>query len=212
MWISAGDHDASENIVHLVLAKVPGPDGRPIPGTKGISLFIMPKFLPGEAGGVGERNDVVVAGLNHKMGYRGTPNCLLNLGEGRYTPAGRPGAVGYRVGEVGQGLPIMFQMMNDARVGVGLGAAMLAIRGYQLALTYATERSQGRALAAKGRVETPQVPLISHPDVKRMLLAAKAYAEGALSLVLYAGKLIDEERLRPPTRQRGRRPAPCCPC
>ena len=197
MWISAGDHDAAENIVHLVLAKVPGPDGRPVPGTRGISLFIMPKFLPNAPSGVGERNDVVVAGLNHKMGYRGTPNCLLNLGEGRFTPAGKPGAVGYLVGEVGQGLPIMFQMMNDARVGVGLGAAMLAIRGYQLALTYATERSQGRALTGRARVETPQVPLITHPDVKRMLLAAKAYAEGALSLVLYAGRLIDEERSAP---------------
>ena len=197
MWISAGDHDASENIVHLVLAKVPGPDGRPIPGTPGISLFIMPKFLPDAAGGLGERNDVVVAGLNHKMGYRGTPNCLLNLGEGRYTPGGQAGAVGYLVGGVGQGLPIMFQMMNDARVGVGLGAAMLAIRGYQLALTYATERAQGRPLSAKGRVETPPVPLITHPDVMRMLLAAKVYAEGALSLVLYAGKLIDDERSAP---------------
>ena len=197
MWISGGDQDASENIVHLVLAKVPGPDGRPIPGTKGISLFIVPKFLPGPDGGVGDRNDIVVAGLNHKMGFRGIPNCLLNLGEGRFKPEGRAGAIGYRVGAVGQGLPIMFQMMNEARVGVGLGAAMLAIRGYQLALAYATERAQGRALAGRGRVETPQVPLISHPDVKRMLLAAKAYAEGALALVLYAGKLIDEERTAP---------------
>ena len=194
MWISAGDHDASENIVHLVLAKVPGPDGRPIAGTKGISLFIVPKFLPGTDGGLGARNDIVVAGLNHKMGFRGTPNCLLNLGEGRFTPGGQPGAVGYRVGGVGQGLAQMFQMMNEARVGVGLGAAMLAIRGYQLALAYATERRQGRPLAAKARVDQPPVALIEHPDVKRMLLAAKAYAEGALALVLYAGRLIDEER------------------
>jgi alkylation response protein AidB-like acyl-CoA dehydrogenase len=203
MWISGGDHDASENIVHLVLAKVPGPDGKPIPGTKGISLFIVPKYLPNAQGGageradlsaIGERNDIAVAGLNHKMGFRGIPNCLLNLGEGRFTPGGHPGAIGYRVGEVGQGLAQMFQMMNEARVGVGLGAAMLAIRGYQLALTYATERLQGRPLEAKGRVDQPPVPLIRHPDVKRMLLAQKAYAEGALSLVLYAGRLIDEER------------------
>ena len=197
MWISGGDQDASENIVHLVLAKVPGPDGRPIPGTRGISLFIVPKFLAGPEGGLGERNDIAVAGLNHKMGFRGIPNCLLNFGEGRFTPQGRAGALGYRVGAVGQGLPIMFQMMNEARVGVGLGAAMLAIRGYQLALTYATERMQGRALAGRGRAETPPVPLITHPDVRRMLLAAKAYAEGALALVLYAGKLIDEERTAP---------------
>ena len=194
MWISAADHDASENIVHLVLAKVPGPDGRPVSGTRGISLFIVPKYLPGADGGLGARNDIVVAGLNHKMGYRGTPNCLLNLGVGRHTPGGAPGAVGYRVGGVGQGLAQMFQMMNEARVGVGLGAAMLAVRATQLALTYATERRQGRPLEAKGRVDQPPVPLIAHPDVKRMLLAAKAYSEGALALVLYAGRLIDEER------------------
>ncbi len=192
MWISGGDQDASENIVHLVLAKVPGPNGKPIPGTKGISLFIVPKFLPAEDGGVGARNDIIVAGLNHKMGFRGIPNCLLNLGEGRFTPGGAAGAIGYRVGAVGQGLACMFQMMNEARVGVGLGAAMLAVRGYQLALTYAGERVQGRPLEAKGAGKP--VPLITHPDVKRMLLAQKAYAEGALSLCLYAGRLIDEER------------------
>jgi alkylation response protein AidB-like acyl-CoA dehydrogenase len=193
MWISGGDHDATPNIVHLVLAKVPGPDGRPVPGTRGISLFIVPKFLPDNRG----RNDVVVAGLNHKMGFRGIPNCLLNLGEGRFTPDGRAGAVGYRVGEIGQGLPIMFQMMNEARIGVGLGAAMLAYRGYRLALQYATERTQGRAAATKSRVDTPPVPIIAHADVKRMLLAQKAYAEGALALVLYAGRLVDESRSAP---------------
>ncbi len=209
MWISAGDHDASENIVHLVLAKVPGPDGKPIPGTRGISLFIVPKFLPASAaagadGGPGTRNDIAVAGLNHKMGFRGTPNCLLNLGEGRFTPGGRPGAVGYRVGEVGQGLAQMFLMMNDARVGVGLGAAMLAVRGYQLALTYATERMQGRPLEARGQADQKPVALIRHPDVRRMLLAQKAYAEGALALVLYAGRLIDEERTAPDEEARAR--------
>ena len=228
MWISAGDHDASENIVHLVLAKVPGPDGKPIPGTKGISLFIVPKFLPpspqpgadathagaeapGEgagatvpSGGPGVRNDIAVAGLNHKMGYRGTPNCLLNLGEGRFTPGGRPGAVGYRVSEVGQGLAQMFMMMNDARVGVGLGAAMLAVRGYQLALAYATERVQGRPLEARGKTDQPPVALIRHPDVRRMLLAQKAYAEGALALVLYAARLIDEDRTAPDEAARAR--------
>jgi alkylation response protein AidB-like acyl-CoA dehydrogenase len=204
MWISAGDHDASENIVHLVLAKVPGADGRPIAGTKGISLFIVPKFLPGPDGALGERNDIAVAGLNHKMGFRGISNCLLNFGEGRFLPGGQSGAVGYRVGPVGQGLAQMFQMMNEARVGVGLGAAMLAVRGYQLALAYAQERLQGRPLEAKGRVDQPPVALIHHPDVKRMLLAQKAYAEGALSLVLYAGKLIDEERTAPTEEERAR--------
>jgi alkylation response protein AidB-like acyl-CoA dehydrogenase len=198
MWISGGDHDATPNIVHLVLAKVPGPDGKPIPGTRGISLFIVPKFLPGERG----RNDIVVAGLNHKMGFRGIPNCLLNLGEGKHTPDGRAGAVGYLVGQVGQGLPMMFLMMNEARIGVGLGAAMLGYRGYMLAKQYATERTQGRTLETKSRVETPAVPIIAHADVKRMLLAQKAYAEGALALVLYAGRLVDEERSAPEEQDR----------
>jgi alkylation response protein AidB-like acyl-CoA dehydrogenase len=193
MWISGGDHDAAPNIVHLVLAKVPGADGKPVPGTRGISLFIVPKFLPDGRG----RNDIVVAGLNHKMGFRGIPNCLLNLGEGRFTPEGRAGAVGYLVGSVGQGLPIMFQMMNEARIGVGLGAAMLGYRGYMLAKQYAMERTQGRTLDAKARVDTPPVAIIAHADVKRMLLAQKAYAEGALALVLYAGRLVDEERSAP---------------
>jgi alkylation response protein AidB-like acyl-CoA dehydrogenase len=193
MWISGGDHDATPNIVHLVLAKVPGPDGKPVAGTRGISLFIVPKFLPDDRG----RNDIVVAGLNHKMGFRGIPNCLLNLGEGRFTPGGRAGAVGYLVGGVGQGLPIMFQMMNEARIGVGLGAAMLGYRGYMLAKHYATERIQGRAPDAKTRADAAPVAIIAHADVKRMLLAQKAYAEGALALVLYAGRLVDEERSAP---------------
>ena len=198
MWISGGDHDATPNIVHLVLAKVPGADGRPVPGTRGISLFIVPKFLPDARG----RNDIVVAGLNHKMGFRGIPNCLLNLGEGRFMPDGRAGAIGYLVGEVGQGLPIMFMMMNEARIGVGLGAAMLGYRGYTLSLQYAKERTQGRRAEAKTRADTPAVPIIEHADVKRMLLAQKAYAEGALALVLYAGRLVDEERSAPDAQDR----------
>jgi alkylation response protein AidB-like acyl-CoA dehydrogenase len=187
MWISGGDQDLSENIVHLVLAKVEGPDGKLVPGTKGISLFVVPKHLTD----TGERNDVVVAGLNHKMGYRGTSNCLLNFGEGtRFRPGGRAGAVGYLVGSVGQGLPIMFQMMNEARISVGLGAAMLGYRGYLLALAYAKERLQGRPAAARGA--GPMVPIIEHADVKRMLLAQKCYAEGSLALILYAARLVDE--------------------
>ena len=189
MWISGGDQDISENIVHLVLAKVEGPDGKLVPGTKGVSLFIVSKFLVD----TGERNDVVVAGLNHKMGYRGTANCLLNFGEGtRHRPMGRPGAVGYLVGSVGQGLPIMFHMMNEARISVGLGAAMLGYRGYLLSLAYARERLQGRPAAARGA--GPMVPIIEHADVKRMLLAQKSYVEGALALILYAARQVDEQR------------------
>ena len=194
MWISGGEHEMTENIVHLVLAKVPGPDGRLVPGVGGISLFVVPKRLVEVGGPLGERNDVALAGLNHKMGYRGTTNCLLSFGEGtRFRPAGSAGAVGYLVGDVGQGLSIMFQMMNEARIAIGLGAAALGCRGYRQSLDYARQRLQGRS-ARGGRKDpaSPQVPIIEHADVKRMLLAQKCYSEGALALVLYCAKLVDE--------------------
>ncbi|AEA26170.1 acyl-CoA dehydrogenase domain-containing protein [Pseudonocardia dioxanivorans CB1190] len=189
MWISGGDHELSENIVHLVLARVPGSP----PGVKGISLFVVPRFLVAPDGSIGERNDVVLAGLNHKMGYRGTVNTLLNFGEGRHTPGGRAGAVGYLVGEQNRGLAQMFHMMNEARVGVGAGATALGYAGYLHALDYARSRPQGRPVAAKDPA-APQVPIIAHADVKRMLLASKSYVEGALALVLYCARLLDEEQ------------------
>jgi alkylation response protein AidB-like acyl-CoA dehydrogenase len=189
MWISGGDHELSENIVHLVLAKIPGGP----PGVKGISLFIVPKFLVEEDGTLGERNDVVLAGLNHKMGYRGTTNTLLNFGEGVHTPGGRPGAVGYLVGEPHRGLTYMFHMMNEARIGVGMGATVLGYTGYLHALEYARTRTQGRPAAAKDP-SSPAVPIVEHPDVRRMLLAAKSYAEGGLALGLYCARLVDEEQ------------------
>ncbi|WP_025599225.1 acyl-CoA dehydrogenase [Burkholderia sp. WSM2230] len=196
MWISGGEHRLSENIVHLVLAKIPGPDGKLTPGVKGISLFIVPKYLVNEDGSCGEHNDVVLAGLNHKMGHRGTTNCLLNFGEGaRYLPRGKAGAVGYLVGEPGSGLACMFHMMNEARIGVGLGAAMLGYTGYLHALDYARNRPQGRATGPGGKdPASPQVKLVEHADIRRMLLAQKSYAEGALALNLYCAKLVDEER------------------
>ena len=193
MWISGGEHDLSENIVHLVLAKVPGADGKLIPGVKGISLFIVPKFLVNDDGSLSERNDVVLAGLNHKMGYRGTTNCLLNFGEGKFRPNGKPGAVGYLVGKLHHGLAAMFNMMNEARIGVGLGAVMLGYTGYLQSLDYARQRPQGRHPANKDPLQ-PQVPLIEHTDVRRMLLAQKAYVEGGLALILYCARLVDEEK------------------
>ena len=192
MWISAGEHELAGNIVHLVLAKIPGPDGRLIPGTRGISLFIVPKFLLDEQGKPGERNDVVLAGLNHKMGNRGTTNCLLNFGEGKFTPQGKRGAVGYLVGTAHQGLANMFHMMNEARIGVGLGAAVLGVTGYLHALDYARNRPQGRHPAEKDPAQPP-LTIIRHTDVRRMLLAQKAYVEGALGLVLYCARLVDEQ-------------------
>jgi len=134
---------------------------------------------------------VVLVGLNHKMGYRGTTNTLLNLGEGAFTPAGRAGAVGHLVGEEGKGLNAMFHMMNEARVSVGAGAMALGYTGYLHALQYAEERTQGRSVADKDP-SSPPVRLVDHPDVRRMLLAQKSYVEGALALVLYCARLVDE--------------------
>jgi alkylation response protein AidB-like acyl-CoA dehydrogenase len=195
MWISGGEHQITENIVHLVLAKIPSPDGKTVPGTRGISLFIVPKMLVGPDGELtGERNDVVLAGLNHKLGYRGTTNTLLNFGEGRFTPAGRAGAIGYRVGAPGEGLRCMFHMMNEARIGVGLGAVMLGYAGYEASLDYARTRTQGRPIGPAGKDPAmPPVRLIEHADVKRMLLAQKAYVEGGLALELYCARLVDEQ-------------------
>jgi len=194
MWISAGEHEITENIIHLVLAKIPGPDGKLVPGTRGISLFIVPKHLVNaQAELTGERNDVALAGLNHKLGYRGTTNCLLNFGEGKFKPGGKAGAVGYLVGKPGEGLKCMFHMMNEARIGVGLGAVMLGYAGYEASLDYARQRPQGRAITSTGKdAAAPQLPIIEHADVKRMLLAQKSYVEGGLALELLCARLVDE--------------------
>jgi alkylation response protein AidB-like acyl-CoA dehydrogenase len=197
MWISGGDHELSENIIHLVLARIAGAPA----GVKGISLFVVPKFLVDAAGERGERNDVTLAGLNHKMGYRGTVNTMLNFGEGRYQPLGRSGAVGYLVGEPNQGLACMFHMMNEARIGVGLGAVALGYAGYLESLEYARNRPQGRPLNNKDPA-TAQVPIIEHPDVRRMLLAQKAYVEGGLALSLYCARLVDEQATAATAEQR----------
>ncbi|TCN52770.1 butyryl-CoA dehydrogenase/hypothetical protein [Rhodococcus sp. SMB37] len=188
MWISGGDHELTENIVHLVLAKIPGGPA----GVKGISLFIVPKFLVDDDGTLGDRNDVALVGLNHKMGNRGTTNTLLNLGEGAFTPGGEAGAVGYLLGEPHKGLRYMFHMMNEARIGVGFLATSLGYAGYLQSLDYARTRTQGRPLGAKDPA-SPQVPLIEHTDIRRMLLAQKSYVEGALALGLYCSKLVDEQ-------------------
>jgi alkylation response protein AidB-like acyl-CoA dehydrogenase len=197
MWITNGDHEITENIVHLVLAKIPGPDGRLIAGTRGISLFIVPKRLVDERGSLtGERNDVVVAGLNHKLGYRGFPNTLLNFGEGCHRVRGSPGAIGYRVGEPGLGLQYMFHMMNEVRIQVGLGATAIGYAGYEASLEYAGTRQQGRPIGKAGKHQAvAPVRIIEHADVRRMLLAQKAYVEGALALELYCARLVDEGRV-----------------
>ncbi|MFG3259632.1 acyl-CoA dehydrogenase [Streptomyces sp. NPDC048172] len=203
MWISGGDHELAENIVHLVLARIPGGP----PGVKGLSLFVVPKYLVGPDGSLGERNDVVPAGLNHKMGYRGTVNALLNFGEGsRHTPGGEAGAVGHLVGEPHRGLAYMFHMMNGARIGVGAGAMALGYTGYLKSLEYARERPQGRPLTGDGAKdpEAPQVPIVEHADVRRMLLAQKSYVEGALALLLYCSRLVDEQLTAESEEERAR--------
>jgi alkylation response protein AidB-like acyl-CoA dehydrogenase len=196
MWISSGDHELTENIIHLVLAKIPDAQGKLVPGTRGVSLFVVPKRLVDEQGNLtGERNDVALAGLNHKLGWRGTVNTLLNFGEGTYPVRGQAGAIGYLVGEPGKGLACMFHMMNEARIGVGTAAVMLGLAGYYASLEYAKARPQGRPLGAAGKDATrPQVPIIEHADVKRMLLAQKSYCEGALALALYCARLVDEQK------------------
>ena len=179
MWISGGDQEISDNIVHLVLARIPGGPA----GVKGISLFIVPKLLVGKDGTLGERNGVALAGLNHKMGYRGTTNTLLNFGEDRP-------CIGERLGEAHHGLAYMFQMMNEARIGVGMGATALAAAGYRASLAYARERPQGRLTGAKDPA-APQVPIIEHADIRRLLMAQKTAVEGALALCLYCADLVD---------------------
>jgi alkylation response protein AidB-like acyl-CoA dehydrogenase len=204
MWISSGEHELTENIVHLVLAKIPDESGKLVPGTRGISLFIVPKHMVNRNGELtGERNDVALAGLNHKCGWRGTTNTLLNFGEGRYpvgSAAGKglggagAGAVGYLVGQPGKGLACMFHMMNEARIGVGLAATMLGMAGYHASLDYARGRPQGRPMGPAGKDPAqPQIRIIEHADVKRMLLAQKSYCEGALALELYCARLVDEQ-------------------
>jgi butyryl-CoA dehydrogenase len=180
IFISGGDHALSENIVHMVLAKLPDAP----PGVKGISLFIVPKFLVGDDGSLGKRNDVILAGLFHKMGFRGTTSTALNFGD-------NGDCVGYLVGKPHHGLAYMFQMMNEARIGVGMGAVMLGYAGYLYSLDYARQRPQGRQPDGKDP-SSPQVAIIEHADVRRMLLTQKAYVEGAFDLGLYAARLFDD--------------------
>ncbi|MEA2664954.1 MAG: hypothetical protein QOI11_1898 [Candidatus Eremiobacteraeota bacterium] len=179
MWISAAEHDLSENIVNLVLARLPDAP----PGVKGISLFIVPKFLLDESGAPATRNDVHVTGLNHKLGQRGVVNTVLTFGE-------RGECVGYLVGVPHDGMRQMFHMMNEARVAVGGGAAALNLAAYEYALRYAQDRPQGRPPSDKNPL-SPPVAIVEHADVRRMLLAQKAIAEGGLALVLYCALLVD---------------------
>jgi butyryl-CoA dehydrogenase len=190
MFISGGDQDFTQNIVHMVLARIQGAPA----GAAGISLFLVPKWLLDDGGEPAKRNDVSLAGLLHKMGWRNTTSTVLSFGEDG-------GAVGYLLGERGKGLAQMFQMMNEARISVGLIAASLAYRGYAESLSYARERRQGRLPSAK-QADVPQVPLVAHADVRRLLLSQKVYAEGALALCLYASSLFEDQQTHPDQQRR----------
>ena len=177
IFISFGEHDMADNIIHLVLARTPGAP----PGTKGISCFIVPKFLVNDDGSLGERNDVTCVSIEHKMGIKASPTCVMSYGEGE-------GAVGYLIGEENRGMRYMFTMMNSARLSVGLEGLALAERAYQDALQYAQERRQGTAPGAPAGESSL---IIDHPDVRRMLLTMKAYIEAMRSLIYLTAARMD---------------------
>ncbi len=177
IFITWGDHDMTENIIHLVLARTPGAP----PGTKGISLFLVPKYLVDEEGRPGEANDIEVVSLEHKLGIHASPTCVMSYGENE-------GAIGYLIGEENQGMRAMFTMMNSARLGVGLEGLAVADRAYQQAVAFAQERRQGRAVGAP---TTESALIIEHPDVRRMLMTIKAYNEAMRALMYYAASRID---------------------
>ena len=188
IFISSGEHDLAENIVHLVLARI---EGAPA-GVKGISLFLVPKFFPGPDGGVGERNGVMCGSIEHKMGIHGNATAVLNFDD----------AKGWLVGEPHRGLPAMFVMMNSARLGVavqGLGVSEVA---YQNAAAYAKERRQGRSLKGPAEPEKPADLLLVHPDVRRMLLEARAFNEGARALLVWTALTQEEARHAPDAKAR----------
>ncbi|MCE2870306.1 MAG: acyl-CoA dehydrogenase C-terminal domain-containing protein [Oxalobacteraceae bacterium] len=183
IFISAGEHDLSANIVHLVLARLPDAP----PGTKGISLFVVPKFLPDASGNPGERNAIFCGAIEHKMGIHGNATCQINLDS----------ATGWLIGEPHRGLNAMFVMMNAARLGVGMQSLGLTEVAYQNALVYARERTQGRSLTGPKAESQAADPIIVHPDVRRMLLTARAYAEGGRAFTSYIALMIDRELNHP---------------
>lgn len=183
IFISGGDSDFASNIVHLVLARLPDAPA----GSKGISLFLVPKFLVNSDGTLGARNPIFVTGIEHKMGINGSATCQMSI----------DGATGWMIGEPNKGLAAMFVMMNAARIGVGMQGLGLTEVAYQNALAYAKDRIQMRSLTGAKDISKPADPIIVHPDVRKMLLTAKAYAEGGRALALYCALLIDKEHNHP---------------
>ena len=188
IFISAGEHDLTENILHLVLARLPDAPG----GTKGISLFLVPKFIPKADGSVGERNGIRCGAVEHKMGIKANATCVMNL----------DGARGWMVGEPNKGMAAMFVMMNAARLGVGMQGLGIAEISYQSAVAYARDRLQGRSLTGPKNAGGPADAIIVHPDVRRMLMIQKSFTEAARALALWVGLLIDEARSHPDADKR----------
>ena len=183
IFISAGEHDLAENILHLVLARLPDAPK----GTKGISLFLVPKFVPNSDGSLGARNGIHAGSIEHKMGIHGNATCVMNLDSAR----------GWLIGEENKGLNAMFVMMNSARLGVGMQSLGLAEAAYQNAVAYARNRLQSRAATGAKQPEKSADPIIVHPDVRRMLLTAKAYTEGGRAFTTWIAQLIDRELSHP---------------
>src|SRR6266849_1144481 len=180
IFISAGEHDLSENIVHLVLARIEGAQ----PGVRGVSLFVVPKMLPNADGSLGRRNDVVCGSIEEKMGIHGNATCVMNY----------DGAIGWLIGEENRGINAMFTMMNEARLGVGVQGLGLSEVAYQNAAAYAKERLQGRALTGPKYPDKPADPIIVHPDVRRNLMMIKAFNEAARALVMWTALKSDVAR------------------
>ncbi len=193
IFITWGEHDMSENIVHLVLGRTPdAPEG-----VKGISLFIVPKFVPNPDGTPGERNDIKVVSIEHKMGIHGSPTCVLAYGD-------KKGAIGWLVGEENRGLEYMFTMMNHARLSVGLEGVSIGERAYQHALEYAKTRVQGREIGQRGG---DRVTIIHHPDVRRMLMSMRSQTEAMRALAYFAAATLDKSKHHPDEKERRRNQA-----
>lgn len=186
IFITYGEHDFTDNIVHLVLARLPDAPA----GTRGISLFLVPKFFVGDDGSLGERNDVFCSGLEHKLGIHASPTCTMIYGDGRFGDT--PGAIGWLIGEENKGLACMFTMMNNARLAVGMQGVAIAETAYQKALAYAKDRTQGRAPGHKGEGMSP---IIEHPDVARMLMTMKALTQGARAICYSCAEALDMARV-----------------
>ncbi|MBN8528151.1 MAG: acyl-CoA dehydrogenase C-terminal domain-containing protein [Caulobacterales bacterium] len=180
IWISAGEHDFADNIIHTVLARI---EGAPA-GIKGLSLFLVPKFMVGDDGALGERNAVECAGLEHKMGIHGNATCVMAY----------DGATGWLIGEEGRGMNNMFVVMNEARLGTGLQGLAIATAAYQAAVEFAKDRLQGRSLTGPKNPDGPADPIIVHPDVRRMLLEARAFVEGGQAFILWTALQADLEK------------------